>query len=361
MPDGEPQRRHDERKLADLSHGEPRLESGAAAIPHCPHDYQHDNGIAHQHEQGKYGRRSQLGSHGRPIQPCPEVNKEKQQQKVPEGVKPHADGIPVIGGGKGYAREKSAHLLAESKHLTGGSQQYRPRDGKQQKQLLGLGKAMREPWNHVFHQQADGRQKPDSLDHDEHGGGKHRVLLGHAGTECGQGNQGRDGRDILNDQKPDGDLAVERIDLVFVGKQLDNNNGAGKSQRHSNIGGMNRLHAECQRDQKTDRGGKDNLAEPGCQCDRSGGADQVQIELESDDKQQKGDADFGQQFDFVIGFYNPQHKRPRNNSRGQKHDNQGLAKLMANKGKQGRKTQDHGNFNKCISHQHQHTPVVKSV
>ena len=41
--------------------------------------------------------------------------------------------------------------------------------------------------------------------------------------------------DVLDDQKPDGDAAVEGIDFPFVGEQFDNNDGAGKGEGHGYI------------------------------------------------------------------------------------------------------------------------------
>ena len=358
MSEAQAESGHDEGEFRYLGHGQAGQKPGAAAIAHEAHDDQHDDGVADQHESGEEDRRTNLGADRRPVQAGTQVDEEKQQQKIPQGGEASADGIPKRRGSQGNPGQKSPDLLAEPEHFAAGAEQHRPGDGKQDEQLLGLSQALQQRRQHITHEQGHQHQHAHAFDENQQGRLQHRNVSRHAAAEGGQYDQSQYGGNILHDEKTDGDLAVQGIDLLLVGEQFDDDDGTGKGQGHGHVGGMQPRQAQPQGQHQADGGGKENLPHTRGHGDGAGGTNQVQIQFQADDEQQQGNAHVGQQGDLFMAGDDAQHRRPRQNAGSQKHDDQGLAQLLADHAQQGGQTQNSGDFKKGIGGRQAHGLVV---
>ncbi|OPZ16260.1 MAG: hypothetical protein BWZ10_01494 [candidate division BRC1 bacterium ADurb.BinA364] len=333
MAERQPQSRDDQRKLADLRHRQAGQETGPAAVAHGAHDRHYDQRIAYQHKDGKHGGFAQLFPDGRPIQPRAQIDEKKQQQKIAQTGQPRADRIAVACRGQRHTGQKRPHFLAESQPFARRAEEHRPGDGEQGQHLLRIRQPTRHPGKDVFHQHGDDGQQSQSLGRNFERRRPGRIAACDRRSESRERHQRQDRRDVLHNQESQGDLSMQRIDLLFIRKQLDDDDRARKRERHRHVGCGNRLHAVCGGDNIADRGSEYDLAQPGGQRHGAGRADQRQIEFKTDDEQQQSDADLGQQFDLPIAGDDPQAGRPSQNARGQKHDQQRLTQFLADRSK----------------------------
>ncbi len=127
---------------------------------------------------------------------------------------------------------------------------------------------------------------------------------------------------------------MQGVDFIFIGQELDDNDGAGKGQGHGYVNRMNQCHAESQGNKKTDRRGKKDLPGASGQGDRPGGSYEIQIQLEAHDEKQQGDADFGQELYLFVTFNNAEYERTCYNAGRQEHNNHWLAQFLPDNGQQ---------------------------
>ncbi len=88
------QRGENEREFADLGHRQAGQETGAPAIPHCPHDHHDDQRVADQDKRGQHSRGTQLGAESSQLETGAQFNEEEHQQEIAQTDQPRPDEFP---------------------------------------------------------------------------------------------------------------------------------------------------------------------------------------------------------------------------------------------------------------------------
>ncbi len=135
-----------------------------------------------------------------------------------------------------------------------------------------------------------------------------------------------------------------RVQLVFVREQLDDDDGAGKGQRHGDVDRLHGALAHQQREREAEDDGEGQLPEPRGQRHRPDIADMREVELESDHEQQHGDADLGQQMDLFGGVDRAKHRRAKQNADHDVGNQQRLAQAHGNRPDHRGNDQQQGEF-----------------
>ena len=100
---------------------------------------------------------------------------------------------------------------------------------------------------------------------------------------------------------------MQGVDLALVGKQLDDDDGAGESQRDSDVERFHPALAHGQDEEEADDDGEGQLPQAGGQRDGADMADMLQVEFEANHEQQHRHAHLGQQVDLVMSRDDAQH------------------------------------------------------
>ena len=186
---------------------------------------------------------------------------------------------------------------------------------------------MQQRGQHIAHQQGDHGQHCHPLEHNlQRFPAKAYLTIGLA--ECGKTDHDKHHHDILDNQKADRDAAVQGINLALVGEQLDDNDGAGKSQRYRNIDSRHVRQTEQQGKQVPYNRGKDNLTETRSECYRPDCSNDMQVQFQADHKQQQGDAEAGEQLDLAALGNQFQPGRADQNANRNEGDDQRLAQQL---------------------------------
>jgi len=107
---------------------------------------------------------------------------------------------------------------------------------------------------------------------------------------------------------------MQRIEFALVREQLDDDDGAGKSQCHRDIKRLHHITAHAEDDQEAEEDGECELPQPGRQRHRPDVAQVVQVEPQADQEQQHRDPGLRQQVDLVMRLNETQHRRPGHNA-----------------------------------------------
>ncbi len=305
VSEGRTKRRQDQRELRDLRNGQPRQEGYPCPVAHRPHDDHHDQRIADQHEQREDHRRPDEGADLTEVEPGSQIEEEEQEQKIAQRHQPSADRFPEARLRQRQTAEERPNLGAETERLPGCRQRHRPRDGEQHEQLRRSREPLHEPGQHPAHQRREDDEQGDTATGDREDAAKGRIICGPADGAETDHHQYDD--DVLHDQEADRDPAVQIVDLLLVGEQLDNDDRAGEGERDRDVQRRKPLEAERAGDQVADHRGERDLSKTGGQRHRTGGADVMQIELEANDEQQERDSDLRQQTDRLSRRHDAEH------------------------------------------------------
>jgi len=342
MAEGDAHGDENDGELADLRHGQPGEKAGALAITHVAHDRHDDQRIADQHEQRQHDGRQDLVAERGEIQPAAEVDEEEQQHEVADAGQARVHRFTIGRRGQRKAGDEGSGLLAETDVVAQRGEPGAPGNGEDQQQFLRARHAADQRRQHVAHQHVhqDGRacqtQQQRARD------------LGPAGiARAAQGAHGHHRQhhgEVLDDQEADGDASVQRVQLVFVREQLDDDDGAGKGQRHGDVDCLHGALAHQQREREAEDDGEGQLPEPRGQRHRPDIADMREVQLEPDHEQQHGDADLGQQMDLFGGVDRAEHRRAKQNADHDVGNQQRLAQAHGNRPDHRGNDQQQGEF-----------------
>jgi len=144
---------------------------------------------------------------------------------------------------------------------------------------------MQQRCQYVAHQQTDGKEEQTTLD--QYFDRASTQAYGITGlAQRVQTDHYQHHHNILNNEEADSDTPVQRIHLAFIGKQLDDNYGAGEGHRYRHIKSRHQAHPKGNSDNVTDHGSEEDLPQAGGQRNGPHGADDVQIKLEPHHEQQ---------------------------------------------------------------------------
>ena len=343
MAEGDPHGDEDQRELADLRHGEPGQKAGALAVAHGAHDGKHDQRIADQHEQRKHQGGGQVGAEQGQIEGRAQGDEEEQQQEIPQRRQPCRDGLAIRCRGQGDARQQAAHFLAEPDEIADRREQGGLGDGEDHQQLRRPRQALGQRRGRVAHEQHHQRHQPQAR-------GQYAedvpsaMAFGGADADRRQHDHRQHHHQVLHDQKTERNLAVQGVDLPFVGEQLDDDDGGGKGQRHRHVEAGDRRQTETEADQIAEDRGEGHLPEPGRQRHRPQGPDQLHVELDAHQKQQHRDAELGQQVDLVVRAHHVQPGGTGEQTDGDETHDQRLAQRGAQQPDAGSEHQQHGDL-----------------
>ena len=90
-------RDEDDRELADLRDGQPGEKTSSFAVAHAADDRHDDHRVTDEDEDRQHDRRPDLSTQGRKFQFGPQIEEEKQQQKVADAGNTSRDGVAVGG------------------------------------------------------------------------------------------------------------------------------------------------------------------------------------------------------------------------------------------------------------------------
>jgi hypothetical protein len=223
----------DQRELADLRHRQPGEEAGALAVAHRPHDGEHDQRVADQHEQREHDRRrrSCAPSSDR-SSVAPSAMKKNSSRKSRSGASRADDRLAVGRGGERDARQQAAELLAEPDRFADRAKIAACAIAKDE-QLRRARQPLRQRVGDVAHEQP----RPGR-------GARCRIRARPSGFRLAVARADADGRqhdhreyddEVLDDQEAERDLAVQRVDLALVRQQLDDDDRAGERQRDRDV------------------------------------------------------------------------------------------------------------------------------
>ena len=130
---------------------------------------------------------------------------------------------------------------------------------------------------------------------------RHQALVRRPlAPDGGDANHHENHAEVLHDEKTDRDASVERIDLVLVRQQLDDDDGARERQGDCRVGGGERVHAHRDGNQEPDDRRDHDLADTGSQRHGAECPDGLKIELEADHEQQQRNADARKQLNLFV-------------------------------------------------------------
>ena len=234
MSQGDAHGDKDDGELADLRHREPRQQACAAAIAHVAHDGHDDQRVTDEHEQRQYGRRQHFVAEGGKLEFGAKVDEEEQQQEVTDTGQSCANGFSVGCRGERETGHEGTGFLGEAGPFTQSRKSDSPGDGKQQQQLLRTGDGRYQRWQNPAHQneQQDGRRayaQPHAQDDLPESFVAFRASQSTHHHHCQHDCQ------VLDDEEAHRDSPVQRVQLSFVGEQLDDDDGAGEGQCNGHI------------------------------------------------------------------------------------------------------------------------------
>ena len=346
MPDRDAHGNEDQRKLADLRHGQPSQKTGALAVAHRPHDRQHDQRVADQHEQRQDDGPGHMGSQKRQVQRGPQRDEEKQQQKIAQGCQPGGDGLAVGGRGQRHTRHQAAHLFAQADKIADGGKHRGQGDGEDHQKFGRAGQPFGQRIGNVAHED-------DHRRHQRQPGGQHHQhrpaampAAPNTNADGRQHDHGQHDHQVLHDQKPQRNLAMQGVDLALVGQELDDDDGRRKRQRDRHVKAGDVAKPQRQADQIAEKRCENDLPEPGHHRDHAQRPDQLHVQLDADQKQQHRNAEFGQQLNLRVRTHNIQRRWPRDQADGDEADDQRLARQRADKADGSGHDQQQGHFGK---------------
>ncbi len=214
----------------------------------------------------------------------------------------------------------------------------------------------------AHHQGQHGKHRRPPQQHRQH---FRNQAFGSGAGACAEGghpDHHQDDDDVLNDQEADRDPAMQGIDFLFVGQQLDDDDGAREGQRDAGIKRRNRGHAQRQGEHETEHRCEQHLPQPGRQCHRPHRAYDLQIQLEADHEKQQRYAHLGQQFDRLFEDNPAEYRWTENDTGRNKGDHQRLAGKAGKRPDQGHNGQHGRQFDKgVVRDRHKKRAVSLSV
>ena len=154
---------------------------------------------------------------------------------------------------------------------------------------------------------------------------------------------------VLDDQEPQRDAPMQRVDLALVRQQLDDDDGGRERERNAHINGRHPVKPKRQRDQESEGRRKNHLPQPGHQRHRPQRPHKLQVELQPHQEQQHRNAQFGQEVDMRVRPGNAQDRRPRQHANGNETDDQRLAQQQPRKADSCGQHKQRGNFIEDVS------------
>ena len=214
--------------------------------------------------------------------------------------------LAVARGGEGEAGQEGPDLDREPEHVGEGGDADRPGDAPDDEQLGARRDAVEQPRQHPAHRDGDADEQAAAAEQDAQrlGADIEPGALGGAGAQAGEHDHDDDHDDVLHDEQTEGDAPVQLVELALIAEQLDHDDRRRERDGDADNRGGDEVEAEQQGDAETGGGGDDDLPDAGGERHRADRADEVDVELEPDEKEQDRDADLGEQVER-LGLMHP--------------------------------------------------------